>query len=76
MTKPSDITFEQAIARLDEIVRVLDGGELPLDEALQLFEEGVKLAKICSKQLTDAQGKLELLAKGPDGTVNVQPMTL
>ncbi len=68
------ITFERAIARLEEIVGALDGGELSLDESLALFEEGVKLAKQCSKQLTKAQGRLETLVKKPDGLSDIEPL--
>ena len=75
MTKaPAEKTFEQAVARLEEIVKALDNGDLPLDEALKLFEEGVKLAGICSSQLSDAQGRLEKLTKKPDGSTEVEPM--
>ncbi|MHB0913643.1 MAG: exodeoxyribonuclease VII small subunit [Armatimonadota bacterium] len=59
-----EMTFEVAIERLEEIVRALDGGESTLDESLALYEEGVKLARFCSARLTDARGKLELLADG------------
>ena len=57
-----DKTFEESVARLEEIVKALDTGDLALDEALGLFEEGVKLAGDCSKQLSDAQGKLDIAA--------------
>ena len=46
--------FEQALARLEEIVRALDGGEAALDDSLALFEEGVKLVKLCSEKLDKA----------------------
>lgn len=74
MGKPDRMTFERAIARLEEIVGALDGGELSLDESVALFEEGVKLAKQCSKQLTKAQGRLETLVKKPDGSSDSEPL--
>lgn len=75
MTKASaEKTFEQAVARLEEIVKALDDGDLKLDEALKLFEEGTKLARICSNRLSEAQGKLELLSKKPDGSMEAEPM--
>lgn len=75
MTKASaEKTFEQAVARLEEIVKALDDGDLKLDEALKLFEEGTKLARICSSRLSEAQGKLESLSKKPDGSMEAEPM--
>jgi exodeoxyribonuclease VII small subunit len=73
MESEADVTFEQAMARLEEIVERLDAGDLTLDESLRLFEEGIGLARLCSKQLTDAQGKLEMLVKTADGSVEAQP---
>lgn len=72
----SDLTFEKAVSRLEEVVQKLDDGSLSLDESLKLFEEGIKLSRQCSKQLTAAQGKLESLVKKPDGSTDVQPIEL
>ena len=69
-----DKTFEESVARLEEIVKALDNGDLALDEALKLFEEGVRLAGDCSKQLTHAQGKLEQLTKKVDGEMEAEPL--
>ena len=49
------MTFEQAMARLEEIVKLLEQGEAPLEDALALFEEGTKLMKKCSAQLDPAE---------------------
>ena len=57
-------TFESSITRLEEVVRCLEKGDAPLDEALALFEEGTSLIKICSKMLDDAEQKVTLLVKG------------
>ena len=59
----SDITFENAIRQLDEIVRSLENGDIPLDEALALFEKGVKLTEVCSAKLTAAEKQIKLLVK-------------
>ena len=48
-------TFEEALARLEQIVDLLDDGNLPLDESLALFKEGTKLAKACRDQLAEAE---------------------
>ena len=60
-------TFESQMARLEEIVRMLERGEAPLNESMKLFEEGTKLAAACSKQLDQAEQKILKLTKGPDG---------
>ncbi len=59
-------TFEQAIARLDEIVAKLERGDAPLSDALGLFEEGTALAAQCSKLLDEAEQKVMKLTSGPD----------
>lgn len=61
------LSFEEAIGRLDEIVKSLERGEASLDEALLLFEEGTKLLRSCGKQLDQAEQKVVRLMKGPDG---------
>mgnify|MGYP000593385320 CR=1 FL=1 len=60
-------TFEQEIARLEEIVAALEKGDVPLAESLALFEEGTKLIAGCSKQLDQAEQQVVKLMKGPDG---------
>jgi exodeoxyribonuclease VII small subunit len=65
--------FETALARLDEIVQELEKGELPLEQSLKLFEEGVKLARICSTRLEEAERKVEILLKDKAGNITVQP---
>ena len=57
-------TFESSITRLEEVVRLLEKGDAPLDTALALFEEGTALIKTCSKMLDDAEQKVTLLVKG------------
>ena len=60
-------TFESQMARLEEIVRLLERGEAPLAESMKLFEEGTKLAAQCRKELDSAEQKVVKLMKGPDG---------
>lgn len=69
MNRKKEETFESAIARLEEIVRALDGGDAPLDESLALFEEGVRLVKLCSGKLDAAEQKVKILTKGEDGEI-------
>lgn len=62
------MNFEQTLARLDEIVRRMERGDVALDEALSLFDEGTALAKSCNKLLDEAELKVVRLTKGADGT--------
>lgn len=64
-TKPK--TFEQMLARLDEIVRSLEKGDAPLEESLALYTEGAELIRICTKQLDEAEQTVVRLQKGTDG---------
>ena len=61
------LTYEQAVARLDEIVRSMEKGDAPLEESLRLFEEGAALIAACGKMLDEAEQKVVKLKKGPDG---------
>ena len=60
-------TFEENMARLDEIVEKLEKGDAPLSDSLKLFEEGAKLVSQCRKELDTAEQKVVKLAKGADG---------
>ncbi len=59
--------FEEALERLEEIVEQLETGELPLDQALKIFEEGMKLIKFCSGKLEEAEKKVSLLVREAGG---------
>ena len=63
----NNITFEQALARLEEIVRMLESGSAPLDKSLELFEEGVKLVKMCNSQLDNVEQRIKILSKNESG---------
>ena len=60
-------SFEENIARLEEIVGALERGEAQLADSLKLFEEGTKLAQACGKMLDEAEQKVVKLSKGADG---------
>ena len=62
-----ELSFEQSLARLDEIVRHLEKGDLPLSESLSLFEEGTALLSSANKLLDEAEQKVVKLRKGSDG---------
>ena len=61
------VKFEQAMARLEAIVGELEKGELPLDESLRIFEEGIRLSKSCLKVLEEAERKVEVLVQDKNG---------
>ncbi len=65
--------FEAALARLEEIVQELEKGDLPLEQSLKLFEEGIKLSRICTKRLEDAERRVEILLKDKAGNMLAQP---
>ena len=60
-------SFEKSMNRLEEIVRHMERGDVPLEQALGLFEEGTSLVTFCSKLLDEAELKVLQLSKGPDG---------
>ncbi len=66
-------TFENAMKQLEEIVKELESGELPLEKALQRFEEGMKLSKYCTRKLDETEKKVALLIKDHRGTVSEKP---
>ena len=61
------VKFEQAMARLESIVAELEKGDLPLDESLKIFEEGIRLSKNCLKVLEEAERKIEVLVQDNNG---------
>ncbi len=65
--------FEAALARLEEIVAELERGDLPLEQSLKLFEEGIKLSRLCSKRLEEAERKVEILLKDQNGEIRAEP---
>lgn len=65
--------FEDALARLEAIVEQLEKGDLPLEESLKIFEEGVRLSKNCLKMLEEAERKVEILLEDKDGKKRSRP---
>jgi len=70
------VKFEEALARLESIVNELERGQLPLDDSMRIFEEGMKLSKTCLKMLEDAERKVEILLKDKDGSKRTHPFEL
>ncbi len=70
------VKFEHAMARLEAIVSELEKGDLPLDESLKIFEEGIRLSKTCLKMLDEAERKVEILVQEKDGKKRLRAFTL
>ena len=62
-----ELKFEKAIQRLEKIVDDLEKGELDIDKSLEIFEEGIKMSRICSKKLNEAEAKIEKLTRNQKG---------
>ena len=73
MDRKGKKTFENALSQLESIVSQLEDGDLPLEESLQLFEEGIKLSRFCNQKLNEAQKKVEVLLRGNEGTLETHP---
>ena len=63
----TEIKFEKAMSRLENIVDELERGDLDIDKSLEIFEEGIKMSLLCSKKLNEAEAKIEKLTKGKTG---------
>ena len=66
--------FEKAFQHLEEIVRRLESEELPLDESLRLFEEGINLSRFCHQRLEDVEKKIETILADAKGPPRVEPV--
>jgi len=66
-------TFEQSMKKLEKIVQELESGDLPLEEAMQKFEEGIKLSRLCSEKLDETEKKITLLMQDKRGNVSEKP---
>jgi len=69
-------TFEKAVKRLEDIVGKLENGEIPLEESLALFEEGVRLSRFCRNKLDEAEKRISLLLKNEAGIFKRAPFSL
>ena len=70
-----DLPFEAAIARLEVIVKAMEGDSLSLDESLALYEEGVALTRRLNRELTEAEQRVMILQRTPDGEIKPSPFT-
>jgi len=76
---PADIvamSFEDALAELEQIVRRLEAGQVKLDDAIQSYERGAQLKRHCEHKLNEAQQRVDRIVIGPDGAVAAEPAKL
>lgn len=72
----SELKFEKAMTRLENIVEELERGDLDIDKSLEIFEEGIKMSRLCSKKLNEAEAKIEKLSKGKKGDLITEPFPM
>jgi exodeoxyribonuclease VII small subunit len=73
MTRPRSNDFENNFQELERIVQRLESEELPLDESLQLFEQGIRLSRFCHQRLEEVEKKIELILADAKGQPRVEP---
>ncbi len=65
--KETELSFEQAMDKLEEIVSKLESGDVPLETAIELFQEGMKLSQLCGSKLEQVESKIEMLLETDQG---------
>ena len=65
--------FEDALNKLEKVVSKLEEGDIPLEDSLKLFEEGIRLSRFCNLKLDEAEKRVEILVKGKEGNLRPQP---
>jgi len=66
-TKPAELNFEKAMDRLESIVEQMESGKLPLEDLIVRYEEGMNLVKVCQERLSNAEQKIEIIARNSAG---------
>ena len=69
----AEMKFEEALKKLEKIVGDLENGNIPLEEALEKYQEGIRLSGVCQKKLEAAKKKVEILLKAEDGSLELKP---
>jgi exodeoxyribonuclease VII small subunit len=72
----SELKFEKAMTRLENIVDELERGDLDIDKSLEIFEEGIKMSRLCTKKLNEAEAKIQKLTKDKQGELITVPFPL
>jgi exodeoxyribonuclease VII small subunit len=73
LTEIENLSFEEALAQLEEIVRQLESGNGKLDDAISAYEKGALLKRHCEAKLAEAKAKVDKISLAPDGSVTAQP---
>ena len=73
MNNNENISFEDAVARLEQIVRSMEDGKLSLDDSLKAFEEGIALVRFCNGKLDTAEQRVRILLSGDNGEMTTAP---
>ena len=71
-SKEKSLDFEKSLAKLENIIEALEDGELPLNESIKTFEEGVKITKHCQELLAKAELKIQKLLEKDDGSLDLE----
>lgn len=71
---PSELSFEAAVQKLEAIVETMESGDLPLEQMLERFDEGTKLAKVCQTRLAEAELKIQQVEKNTAGEFALKPL--
>lgn len=71
-----NVSFEKALAELEEIVRALESGKAPLEESIASYERGIALKNHCEKKLQEARLKIEKISLSPDGSPKTEPFDI
>ena len=74
-TEQQSRTFEASLEALERIVQQLEGGDLPLEKSLELFEQGIRLSRECQERLSQAERRIEILLRDNQGRPVVAPFT-
>jgi len=74
MAAKKELTFEQALKRLEEIAQSLESGEASLEESLEMYEEGMKLIEFCHRKLGEAEKRVQKLTRNAEGQFNLEPL--
>ncbi|MGD9564252.1 MAG: exodeoxyribonuclease VII small subunit [Pyrinomonadaceae bacterium] len=69
-------TFEASLNELERIVKQLEDGDMPLEDSLKLFEDGVRLSRECRERLTNAERRIEVLMKDSNGSIALEPVQI
>jgi exodeoxyribonuclease VII small subunit len=70
------LSFEDALKELEGIVQQLEAGKVKLDEAIAIYERGIKLKSFCERKLKEAKARVDKITMSPDGTVGTEPAGL